>query len=100
MTKKKREQLAIDSISRSWVGHIASNPELREQVNEILLLRRGANAKLADLINKTVGPKKKVKAEDVRKIKKRVNEMFAPGDQPKGARISNITHVGPDPWDD
>jgi hypothetical protein len=58
----------ILQITRSWVGHVATDQDVRKEMNRILKLPTGANAAMARLINKTVDPATRIKAKDVPKI--------------------------------
>jgi hypothetical protein len=83
----------IDRISRSWVGHIATNPDVRNQMNTILNKGPKGNEEMADLINSTVVPKDNVGADDVPLIQTKANAMLTT----QGAVVqnqSNVQHVG------
>lgn len=69
-----------DRISRSWVGHVATDPAVREKMNAAK-----NRADLADLINQTVIPKDNVTAADIPEIQKRVMAMFPPEIQDPGS---------------
>ncbi len=67
----------IDQITRSWVGHLATNPRVREQ-----LLGAESNVQIANVINETVMPQDPVQPEDVPAIMDLASQMLVQGDQP------------------
>jgi hypothetical protein len=74
----------LDRISRSWVGHIATSPDLRETMNKVLAKGPAGDEEMADLINQTVIPKDNVSKDDVPAIKAHIDTMLAPGADPGG----------------
>ena len=89
MTKKD-----IDRISRSWVGHVATNPAVRDKMNDVL--NNGTDEDMADLINQTVVPKDNVGAADVPAIKTKINTMLAAGANVL-ANHTNLQHAASGP---
>ena len=73
----------LDVITRNWVGHIATDEDVRTALNDVLNLKKGVNAAMARLINKTVVPKKPVKAADVPRIIEITSKMFKGGRLPE-----------------
>jgi hypothetical protein len=67
----------IDGITRSWVGHLATNPQVREK-----LLGAQSNVQIANLINETVMPQNRVQPEDVPDIMALAQLMIVQGDVP------------------
>lgn len=84
MTKKE-----LDRISRSWVGHLATRPDLRAQADAIK-----SNESFADLINDTVAPNNTVQPEDVPAIKKAVLSLYPPEKQTPGKGESILNAPG------
>ncbi len=84
----------IDRISRSLVGHLATDPPVRKA----FAATRADAAKAADLINETVQPRVPVSPEDVPTIMKYVTKMFPPNQQKEvGANQSVLDHSGGHP---
>jgi hypothetical protein len=83
----------IERVSRSWIGHLATDPEVREK-----LARARSDAEVANLINETVTPKETVAAEDVPAIKRHVAMMIVEGKEPDPShdfQILNVVKIGP-----
>ena len=71
MTKNQLER-----ISRHFLGHLLSNPELREALNAAGGPGRGKpEDRIARLINKVVAPETKVTAKHVPAIANRIQEL-------------------------
>jgi hypothetical protein len=84
----------IDQVSRSWAGHLATNPKLRQRVNALA----GDDAALADLVNSTVKPQVKVGPADVPKVKAHVLKAFGgplPEDHERGITFNRLDDP---PW--
>jgi hypothetical protein len=80
----------IDRISRSWAGHLATNPDVRAQMNDVL--DNGTDEDMADLINQTVVPKDNVHEDDVPAIKAKTNTMLQAQDL--ALHQTNLQHAG------
>ncbi|HEV8020606.1 MAG TPA: hypothetical protein VGP41_05040 [Candidatus Lustribacter sp.] len=74
----------IARITRSWVGHITTNPSVRDQ-----MAGDKTNDDWADLINDTVIPKDNVTPDDVPKIRDAMAQMFRDGG-PVSAEVAAI----------
>jgi hypothetical protein len=87
MTKKD-----IERVSRSWAGHLATNPQVRKQFASA----KTPTAK-ADLINDTVIPKDNVQVGDVPKIQANIQKYFGAGkpDATVGNWVTNVVKGGP-----
>lgn len=75
MTKKE-----IDQLSRSWIGHLATNIELRKQF-ETLTHDRAPASVWVDLINQTVNPKTPCTVDDLEAIQEHIRDMYDPRKQ-------------------
>jgi hypothetical protein len=83
----------IERVSRSWIGHLATNPQVREKLSTA-----HTDADVAHLINETVVPKDKVEAQHVVAIKQHVQRMMVEGKVPdplENFQILNVVHPGP-----
>ncbi len=81
----------IDQITRSWVGHLATNPRVREA----LAGAGSSNEKIANLINETVMPQNLVQPGDVQNIMTLAASMIVVGDKPPPGNfqiVNVITH--------
>jgi hypothetical protein len=69
----------LDRVSRSFAGHLITNPALRKAVHDAYRTagRSTPEARVAKIINKTIAPKTPVKEADVPKIRKRMNALVA-----------------------
>lgn len=64
-------------IARSWIGHLATDPDTRNKLNATMELSVDQrNAALANLINQTVQPELKIAAGDVPQIMKIVAAWY------------------------
>jgi hypothetical protein len=82
----------IERVSRSWIGHLATNPRVREQMS-----KTRSDADEAKLINETVAPKEHVEAKDVPAIARHVRAMMVEGKEPNPLQefqILNVVHPG------
>jgi hypothetical protein len=83
----------IERVSRSWIGHLATDPQVREKLS-----RARSDADTASLINETVIPKEKVEAKDVPAIARHVQTMMVEGKEPDPShdfQILNVVKIGP-----
>ena len=78
----------IERVSRSWIGHLATNPHVREK-----LLKARSDAEMASLINETVIPKENVEAKDVPAIAGHVKVMLVEGKEPNPLHDFQILNV-------
>jgi hypothetical protein len=85
----------IDQVSRSWIGHLATNPALRQQLNSAMQTGASANAKVATLINTTVGAKANVTADDVSKIQTYVKSALPAAISDDHTDHIRLTRLGP-----
>jgi hypothetical protein len=82
----------IERVSRSWIGHLATDPQVREKLS-----KAHTDAEKARLINETVIPKDKVEAKDVPEIARHVKMMIVEGKEPhptQNFQILNVVHLG------
>jgi ribosomal protein L19E len=82
----------IERVSRSWIGHLATNPQVREKLS-----KARSDDDIASLINDTVIPKDKVEATDVPAIARHVQMMMVEVKEPhplQNFQILNVVHPG------
>ena len=84
----------IDQVSRSWIGHLATNPALRGQLNAAMQSGADANARVAGLINTTVGAKANVTADDVSKIQTYVKSALPAANADDLTEHIRLTRLG------
>jgi len=80
----------IWNVSRSWVGQIATQPELRQTV----FILGNNNVALAALINETVGQTDLVEPADIPAILDCVIALYPPGKQTPGSDESILNQPG------
>lgn len=86
-------------ITRSFVGHFATNPALREKLNAVMTSDDLDG--VADLINSVVDPKDNVTIDDIGQIRELAATMLPQQREPGGGvHIVNVVGGGgaPPPW--
>lgn len=88
MTKKD-----IERVTRSFVGHLATHPNLRDRLNSLVASKD--NEGIADLINETVVPKDNVTSQDVPQIRTLAAKMLPAKQTPgTGSHVVNVVGGG------
>lgn len=78
----------IERVSRSWIGHLATNPQVREKLS-----KARSDAEIASLINETVMPEDKVEANHVPAIGLHVRMMMVESNEPHPTQNFQILNV-------